>query len=529
MYLARQASSPPFRSPALVLGVSVAAAILLLQTSSLAHMAALALVLVLVVVSVAESWLGILALFPLVIPIAAPSEAPGAKEAAFAILTVAVLARSVAGAVLRDGFRPLIRDFGIPMLIALALLVVNLYAALKVGTSLHDWVRGVAPYVFLVMAIPISLELRGDMQRVRWLGIAVGIAIMLHCANVLGYYVINRMWEYQWYIKTNGVMTRVTEEVAKANPGKALGPFVERVTIKLASSTDALIPVGVSLGYVIAVIAPSKRERWFGLVLCALALPAILVTYTRSMMLSPLLVIGGFCVYLAIFRRQKLKSAVLLLAGFAVYAVTLIFVLGLELGWLNRVLILLEAAKQSLASMLARFSFGGDSIGGNVAKKLSGLVMALPSSPGTADDNVTTRIEEYRIAWSMFLDHPLIGNGLGTRHPMAFVRSAGDIIHTSVGYIHNWPLYMLMVGGIVGFAAYAILLMGPIFLRTGVERDAMMETVLLRIMPATLAVYGLFFAVARLISFNLLIATAWGVLLAIGGAGLHASKKNKAG
>ncbi|WP_084199100.1 O-antigen ligase family protein [Noviherbaspirillum autotrophicum] len=511
----RQALLPPFRSPALVLSASVIAAALLQQTSSVAHITALVLVLALIAATMAEPWLGILALFPLVIPIAAPSEAPGIKEAAFAILTTTVLGRSLMGAIARDGITPLAKEFGFPLLIGLALLAVNLFAAVNVGTNLHDWVRGVVPYTFLVMTIPITLELRDDIRRVHWIGIAIGVAITLHCVHVLGYYLLNRMWEYQWYVNIDGVLTRVTEEAAKADPEHVLGPFIDRITMKLPSSTDAFIPLGVSLGFIIAVIAPGRRERWFGMVLVTLALPTILVTYTRSMLLSPLLVICGFCIYLAFFRRAQLKFAALLLAGFSLYAVAVIFFFGLELVWLKRVLMLLDAAKQSIASFGAYFNIGGGASSGT-DKQLSGQLMALSSSPGAIDDNVTTRIEEYRIAWSMFLEHPIFGNGLGTRHEISFVRSAGDIIRQSVGYIHNWPLYMLMAGGVLGFVFYAVLLLGPVFLRAGTDCKATFEKVLLHSMPATLAIYGLFFAVARLITFNLLIAATWGILLALG-------------
>lgn len=526
MNIDTRAVLPPFRSPAFALGLASVAAALLLSGNPVANVAALALVLVVILMTVATPWLGILALFPLVIPIAAPAEAAGLREVAFALLTMAVLFRSMLGAIVREGLGSIVKQFGIPVLISLSLLVVNFLAAHNVGTSLHDWIRGVLPYVFLVMALPIALEMRGDMQRVRWLGIAIGIAVMLHCAQVLGYYLVHRMWEYQWYLKIDGVLTRVPEAVAKADPEHMLGPFIERITMKLPSSTDALIPLGVSFGFVIAVIAPNTRARLFGIALAAIALPAILVTYTRSMMLSPLLVIFAFCLYLVLFRRQPLKFAMLLLLGFAVYAVTVIFLLGLELAWLNRVMILIDAVRQSIGGLLSHFGSAGS--GDDLFSGAThGAMAALPSSPGTADDNVTTRIEEYRIAWSMFLDHPIIGNGLGTRHEISFVRSTGDVIRQSVGYIHNWPLYMLMAAGLMGFAAYAILLIGPLFVRLRAGRNIVLEDLLLRVMQATLAIYGLFFAVARLITFNLLIAAAWGILLAIAAGPLRPSSKKK--
>lgn len=510
-----QASAPPLRSAAFVLGLGSVAAILMLLGNPVANMVAVALVLVLIAITIARPWLGVLALFPLVVTIAAPSEAPGVREAAFALLTIVVLFRSTIGAITRDGFGSLVRVFSVPILIALVLLAANLYSALSLGTSLTDWVRGVVPYVFLVMALPIAVEMRDNMARARWLGIAIGVAIILHCAQVLGYYLLHRMWEYQWYLKIGDVLTHVPEEVAKADPKHALGPFVERITIKLPSATDAFIPLGVSLGFVIAVIASGVRGRWFGVVLTAVSLPAILVTYTRSMLLSPLLVICAFCVYIALFRRQRLNFALQLLVGFAVYGVAMIFLLGLELAWLNRVMMLIDATKQLITELMGS-SFGG------TGSSSQGAMAALPSSPGTADDNVTTRIEEYRIAWSMFLDHPVFGNGLGTRHEISFVLSQGNVIRQSVGYIHNWPLYMLMAGGLFGFAVYAALLVGPVFPRGRSRRDTTLEDILLRVMPATLAIYGLFFAVARLITFNLLIAATWGLLLATATGSQHA-------
>lgn len=83
-----------------------------------------------------------------------------------------------------------------------------------------------------------------------------------------------------------------------------------------------------------------------------------------------------------------------------------------------------------------------------------------------------------------------------------------------VAYIHNWPLYMLMVGGLLGFLVYSLVIAGPVLYRLTSLRSESAHLTVVRAAVMTLAVYGLFFAVFRLISFNLLLAAAWGVVFA---------------
>jgi hypothetical protein len=556
-----QLSQTPLPQPLPVIGLAAVAAALLIQGSTPAQAAALVCIAALVVLTMKVPWLGVLALFPLAVSVAAPPESVGIKEVAFAGLTACVLARSVIGALVQDGWKRFLQDFGIPLGLAAALLAANFLAALYVGTSVPDWVRGAIPYLFLVMAVPIALELRGRPERMRWLGFAIIAAIMLLCLYVLGYYIAHRMWDHEWHILVDGAWVRVTEDVAKQNLDIARGPLLQRITMNIASSTDALVPLGVSLGFCIAVMAENRQIRWLGLVLTALAVPSVLVTYTRSMLLSALLVIFAFGLYVLLFQRHRLRFATWLLIGLTVYAVAVIFALGLEMGWLSRVLLLLAtisawtverailawvwlvnhyyiamawleyafyvvrdwllATVSVPPAIVAQQLSETDAVQWVAAFKQSGWV----SQYATGDANVTTRLEEYQIAWKMFLDHPIFGNGLGSRHAIVAVRNVGEFLPLSVGYIHNWPLYMLMAGGIVGFAAYATLLVGPICAHFKGGQADIRTNLLVRILPATLAIYGLFFAVARLITFNLLIAAVWGILIASGATLLRSPRK----
>lgn len=83
------------------------------------------------------------------------------------------------------------------------------------------------------------------------------------------------------------------------------------------------------------------------------------------------------------------------------------------------------------------------------------------SSIGGGGDQV--RMLEIEYAWSVFQSSPLWGGGLGLDVPLNLTRPtyaeqselwASD----SVSYIHNFPLYLLMVGGVVFFALFLILL-----------------------------------------------------------------------
>jgi predicted membrane protein len=96
---------------------------------------------------------------------------------------------------------------------------------------------------------------------------------------------------------------------------------------------------------------------------------------------------------------------------------------------------------------------------------------------------------------------------------MRWETSNGESFTQWVAYIHNWPLYILMVGGLLGIITYALILLGPILFRVTSVRVESTHWTILRSVVMTMAIYGLFFAVFRLITFNLLLATAWGIIL----------------
>jgi hypothetical protein len=382
------------------------------------------------------------------------------------------------------------------------LLGVNLATAIAHGVTVADWLRGVIPFAFLLYLIPVFLESRRDVTfAAAWFWAAFATAALFSW-HVLSFYVSQELWQPYSYVFQEGRWIRLgTDDVQASNLG--ILQFRARVTQLLQQATDVLLP----LGYVWGLWLFLRNQRWpvsaAGAALAVVATVAMVLTYTRSMLLAAWLV-GGLILLRALVRRAFKRVAV---AAMVTIVTTFVTIAAFDLGdiYLNRLVLLQQAAK-TMSSIEDTDTSSGASNGGEAG--------AMPEE-AIKDANVTSRLEEYRLAWDMFGASPLLGQGLGVRHDISFETGHGDVIVVRVGYVHNWVFYILMVGGLVGFAAYAAALFGPAvaaFRSTAIEqewRDLIVATVLV------LAVYGLFFAVFRLIPFNLLLGGLWGVVLAV--------------
>jgi hypothetical protein len=285
----RNANSPSWYWPIML--VSGCAALLLVQQSAALQILGAVIVATLALVAAVQPWLGVLALLPLSFAVAVPPQTIGIKEIVFAAMTGVVVIAPTIGRRWQEGASKVVRNFGVGFAIGGAFFVVNLIAAKHENVAVQDWLRGVVPYLFLVAIIPVTFGLRDNPQRIRSLGISIGLTIFLFCGYVVGY---------------------------------SLGPFVDRITMIVPSSTDVFIPMGVAFGFAAAVFASNLRERIFGVSLMGAALWAVLATYTRSMLLSPFVAIGLTCIYLLLCMRERLRFAIFLLLGSGIYmAVTM--------------------------------------------------------------------------------------------------------------------------------------------------------------------------------------------------------------
>ena len=481
-------------------------AILFMQDSGVLFYIAIIGSALLVLTAIIAPWLGLLALFPLAFALHPAPTSIGAQEMAFAALLMAVFLSALIRLLRTLGFRSVLRLFAAPLLIGLGFLVLNLVVAMYHHVPLTDWIRGVVPFLFIYALIPICTLVGREENNIRWLGASVGTLILLTAGYIVFYYFYHDLWQPYWTLQVNGEMVKIPYEEALRNVN-AQGPMRDRITMVLAQATDAILPLGVVLGYVVGILTPDRRVAWVSGMISLLCTAAVLITFTRSMLISALLVIGVFAIY-TFFARKRLRLKVI--SGLfiqALFSLVFIFATGMEDVWLGRMNSLANTALPIATSSIA-------SMGEKSTQPDAPAPALSEPKPSAKDFNVSSRVQEYKIAWSMFQDHPVLGNGIGIKHEMSWERPGGDSFTESVGYIHNWPLYMLMVGGVLGLLMYITVLGAPVLYRlTSLKSDPVHLSVI-RTAVITLAIYGLFFAVFRLISFNLLLAAAWGVMLA---------------
>ena len=242
------------------------------------------------------------------------------------------------------------------------------------------------------------------------------------------------------------------------------------------------------MAFVVATLSPNWRIRVTAGMLAALCITAELMTYTRSMIAVSGFTVCCFIILLTFRNRANLARAVvlaLLLAGWGWAAISF-FNMGPM--WTYR---LSETVKTEQREQ--------HQDGQDITSRL--------------DENITSRLQEMQLAWERFKEHPLLGNGLGIKNPVRYVGPDGPF-EVQVAYIHNWFFYALMVGGLLACTMFVFLLSGPILSRWRLAGRDVLANEVVRFGILSFAIYGLGFAVFRHIDFNLLLATAWGVILA---------------
>ena len=487
-------NTPPWIA---IASASIAASFLMQEAGGI-FLAGIAVAAFIVLLTLFSPWFGLLALFPMAFAIRPTPPSIGLQEAFFAVLLAVVFFGAVLRQLNNHGMGSLLRTFGWFVLSMCGLLAINLVVAHLNQVSLAEWLRGVVPFLFVLAFVPVAILLGHDRERHFWLGCSVAALIALMVGYVVAYYFANSLWQPYWNLTIDGEVLRVSKQVAMDHPDSAHGPLLDRITMQVQRSTDAILPVGMVAGFVVAVFARGVAGTLPGMCLSLVSLAAILTTFTRSMLSSALLVLGIFALFVVVCRRDRLLKMAWLMCCLGAAGLVFIVGTGMDRVWIGRLGWLIESI-----DTLFRIELSG------VAPEVSGV------APDKVDGNVSTRIEEYRIAWQMFLDHPFLGNGLGVKHEMRWETTEGESLYQSVGYVHNWPLYILMVGGATGLFAYFATLLGPVLSGLSSLKTESDARTIVRMVLLTMAVYGLFFAVFRLVTFNLILAAAWGYIYSL--------------
>lgn len=438
------------------------------------------------------------------------------RELAFAGLLVAS-ATAAAVHALRAS-RPLLLRCARLSSLPLVFLAVNACTAHYHGVTAREWLRGAVPFLFGLYAIPVALELEREPERAtawRW---ALAALAALFAFNVVFVFVRDECWKPSTYALIDGGWLRMSRAEAALKHAEVFEFELFRVTVLTPRSTDVLVPLAAVWGGWAALWAAMPAARACGLVLAACGFGAVVLTVTRSMLVATLLGLGlvlGF----GLVRRR--------LGACAVLAVTLTLSGGAAYwgGGVNRTFAVRNAqsaraiAEGTTALLAPRVPEPAPSVHtaavpapGNspvpVAVRVPGNRRAAPPPPTRPPDgSVGVRVQEARIAWQLFRSAPLLGHGLGVQHEIYF---SGDQ-PSRVGFIHNWPLYALMVSGLTGFALYSWWLLGPAWIAVrglGASEDVWLVLPTLGVM----ALYGTMFAVFRLIPFNLVLGCLWALV-----------------
>lgn len=402
-------------------------------------------------------------------------------------------------------------SFYMAFMIPAIFIIVNFFVAISSEVAVSAWLRGLAPFLFIFCWLPIFFLVRNNSRLLNWLLISIAVALILFSLRVFQVYLQEQLWEPCWYILNDGEWINISIDEAKHFAPERVGHFIKRVTQVLPQSTDALVPLGIVIGIVGFSLDPRNlvQKMWLGLV--AIATAAVILTYSRSMLLACVAVLGLLAlIFFAVNSRLLLR----LLTGIFVLGLTaflIIKIFSLEDIYFNRGLQLLYTVNLKIGETLP---FLKSTELNEYTLKILGYYSEGSILPDVKDVNVTTRIEEYKVAWNLFLESPVIGKGLGIKHEMKFATGFGNILVQQVGYIHNWFFYMLMVGGLCGLALYLFIIFGPAYFTIKGNTLPFSIRVACICTLAFIMCYGLFFAVFRLISFNLLLASAWGIVMA---------------
>lgn len=352
------------------------------------------------------------------------------------------------------------------------LIIINLGVAISNNISASDWLRGLIPFLFLLHFVPVYLTLKENNDLLEWILASVFIAGFLFSGHVLQVYLAEQLWVNHPWLWQDGQWIKIPLTSLQNNNQNDVFFFKQRVTALLQQATDSFIPLSAVWGITGYTFFKIQWVRWCSLFLAVVGVVAAVLTYTRSMILSAVLVtivLGGW----AILRGWNTVKSYFLV---------------------SILLVLTSLAVIKSSELQAIYS---------------NRVLELATAKG---ENITSRLEEIYSAWDLFVQSPFVGQGLGVKHVMRFHAGHGNLLEQNVGYIHNWFFYMLMVGGVLFLLVYSGILFGPAYLALR-SRSLCFEYRLLIISGVLLlSVYAMFFAVFRLMGFNLLLAVFWGIV-----------------
>lgn len=381
------------------------------------------------------------------------------------------------------------------------------FYAMAQGISKEEFFRGIAPFLILYLSIPISLTFKEAFAfRIKWILIVYCILSLLIIIHINSIFFIKAFYQPYWI---DG------QDIKIFNPDKLLlatlqGPFRDRITLLIQQATSELIPVSMVIFTLITLFHKNYYIKTVSFGGASLALIAILETYTRSMLFAPLSILGVIGIWMVLQYKMFFRDYLKIIFFLSITGITFMHFIHIDSVWFSRLSVFIATIHQDKPQ---KYSLPIQQVLDETIKQVTDDKKHEEHiGQAKQDDTFLSRINEYQVAYSYFLKKPLFGAGIGIKHEINFPLSNGQYLHKNVGYIHNWIFYWLMVGGIVGLIFYISVLILPIFYLARLPSDLYLIKFFTISTLLTLSVYALFFAVFRLLTFNLILATVWGAL-----------------
>ena len=486
----------------IVLGLATAASVTGSGDGAPLAMVTMALLAIVIVIGMPEPESLLPALLPLAFMLGTAPLGIGWREASYAAVCIVAVAGTLVH--FRAQTMEFLRRTAWWLAASVALLGINLAVALGNDVPLRDWMRGLAPFLFLVVAIPAAIALRCRPVLTTPLLVSASMAALLFAGDALLRYLWHGMWVPAGYVQRGEEWIQATAAQAEAM-GLPLQWFSQRVTSVSPGSLDALLPLALVWSTWTTLWGQRSWVRALGFLAGALAVVSVLISYTRSTVLVAAAV-SGLIMLDAFIAGIRVRAAIFA-GSMLVVALATIWIFGLSSIYGVRFLML----SNSLQSPEAHQSVADTPVPLGQGRRPSIKYVAVPGSGASSDATVLVRLQEIGIAWRMFLASPVVGHGLGVRYRIVSWSNDNEQTSDLRGYVHNWPFYVLMVGGVLGAACYVFLLFGA-----PVVAWRRLDPATLRLVAATvllLAAYGSLTAAYRLIPFNLVLGGVWALAL----------------
>lgn len=379
----------------------------------------------------------------------------------------------------------------------LVLLVVASYAqSTSHGIFFHNWLRAITPYLVLYLCIPISLSIQDEFKcKMHWLFISFLTLAILQSLYINFIFFAKHYSSFYWLKEMDG--EKIFNFDGALDVSQLLGPFKARITMEVRQATSELLPVSLVCFSAIAVFAKNKLLKAIAAFAMLITLSAILETYTRSMFLAAVLVLMLIGVVALIKGSRLFIQYISVMLILTVYLIGFIYIFDMADIWIGR----FNTSVKTISANVSHVD--------TVPNELNNAAVELQKK----DENILVRMRENKIASNIFKQHVLTGAGLGIQHKISFQTKEGEFLHQNVGYVHSIIMYWLMVGGITGLILYLSCFLVPMIMIYRMDAQFYLFKIISISTLLTLIIYANFFAVFRLITFNLILAVACGISL----------------